>query len=208
MTVSMSWNPGTKYFDHLFQVHAVRIAPGEYHVTDMDIALVTTLGSCVSACVFDPHARVGGMNHFLLPEPLDGTATGIPATSTTYGRPAMEALLGSLQETGARRDRLCARIYGGGRIISGFSNHVGHDNVSFVRAYLATAGIQILSSSVEENHPRRIYFFPRSGKVFLKNLPPIKPVGQQPEPSQARRGPADSVRRAFLELPPSVESPK
>jgi chemotaxis protein CheD len=192
-----------EYYDHLFQIQAVRVAPGDFHATDRPIALVTTLGSCVSACIFDPYAHVGGLNHFLLPEPIGGDSS-TPTNSPVYGRPAMDALLAALEDLGARHDRLKARIYGGGKIIPTIKARVGHDNVEFAKSYLAAHGIEILSASVEEGNPRRIYFFPQSGIVMLKKLPPLQPVTS----TKARSGSADSIRRAFHDLPPSSESLK
>lgn len=46
----------------------VHIIQGEYKVlNDPNAVLSTILGSCVAACLRDPVAGVGGMNHFLLP---------------------------------------------------------------------------------------------------------------------------------------------
>lgn len=56
------------YRDHHFKQDAVKVLPGEYYVTGDDIVIMTVLGSCIAACIYDPRARVGGMNHFMLPE--------------------------------------------------------------------------------------------------------------------------------------------
>ena len=42
--------------------------PGEYFVSDEDMLIMTTLGSCIAACLWDRERRIGGMNHFMLPE--------------------------------------------------------------------------------------------------------------------------------------------
>ena len=56
------------FFDHHFQYNAVKVLPGEYYVSHEDLVIMTVLGSCIAACLWDSRMRVGGMNHFMLPE--------------------------------------------------------------------------------------------------------------------------------------------
>jgi len=39
------------FFDAHFRNEAVKILPGEYFVDDEDILIMTTLGSCIAACL-------------------------------------------------------------------------------------------------------------------------------------------------------------
>ncbi|MEN9356206.1 MAG: hypothetical protein RL695_377, partial [Pseudomonadota bacterium] len=55
-----------RYYDRNFEVEAVKLLPGEYFASTTDLALVTVLGSCVSACLYDQEKGIGGMNHFML----------------------------------------------------------------------------------------------------------------------------------------------
>jgi len=61
------WDPGCDRW-------SAKILPGEYFVTRSDEAITTVLGSCIAACIRDPATRIGGMNHFMLPE--DGSPPG------------------------------------------------------------------------------------------------------------------------------------
>ena len=56
------------YWDSNFKNDAVKVLPGEFFVSDEDMLIVTTLGSCIAACLWDRERRIGGMNHFMLPE--------------------------------------------------------------------------------------------------------------------------------------------
>src|SRR5437773_3734491 len=100
------------YFDREFAIEAVKLLPNQYYVTSRDMVLTTVLGSCVSACVRDSTAGIGGMNHFMLPD--DGGAgaqepsAAISMQAMRYGAYAMEVLLNELLKAGARRDRLAA----------------------------------------------------------------------------------------------------
>ncbi|MBV5335706.1 chemotaxis protein, partial [bacterium] len=71
----------------------VSIVVGGCVVTDDDgLVIATTLGSCIAACVFDPVAGIGGMNHFLLPDTKDDKLSA----SSRYGGAAMEQLINRL----------------------------------------------------------------------------------------------------------------
>jgi chemotaxis receptor (MCP) glutamine deamidase CheD len=127
------------YFDRQFDRSAVKILPGEYHVATNDIVLVTVLGSCVSACVRDSRLGIGGMNHFMLPEGGDGSGT--TSASARYGAYAMEVLVNELIKLGASRDRLEAKVFGGGNVMAGLTQaNVGERNSAFVLRFLRGTG--------------------------------------------------------------------
>lgn len=159
----------SSYYDPRFQAMAVKVLPGEFVVTDQDVMLVTVLGSCVAACLRDPVAGVGGMNHFMLPE---GEADGRSGESARYGSYAMEVLINELYKRGARRDRLEAKLFGGGAVLSGFtSNPVGDRNGRFALDYLAAERIAVVAQDLFDIFPRRVHYFPLSGRVMVKRLP-------------------------------------
>jgi chemotaxis protein CheD len=157
-----------RYYDRLFQRTAVKVLPGEYYVTDEDIALVTVLGSCVSACLRDADAGVGGMNHFMLPASESDSLVG---ASARYGNYAMELLVNDLLKLGAKRHRLEAKVFGGGQVLAGFtSNHVGARNVTFVRQYLQTERIYVAADDLGDIYARKVCYLPRAGQAFVRRL--------------------------------------
>ena len=156
-----------RYFDSKFSREAIKILPGEFFVTTRDMLLVTVLGSCVAACIRDPERGIGGMNHFMLP---DGGA-GAMSKSARYGGYAMELLVNELIKSGARRGALEAKVFGGGRVMASLSSaNVGERNSEFVLDYLRQEGIPILAQDLQDRHARKIYFFPRAGRVLVKKL--------------------------------------
>jgi chemotaxis protein CheD len=141
----------------------VHIIQGEYKVVDdPDVVLSTILGSCVAACLRDPVAGVGGMNHFLLPGSGGAMASG--GDATRYGVHLMELLINGLLKKGARRDRLEAKVFGGAKTIASFSN-VGEQNAAFAMQFLRDEGIQVVSSSTGGDHGRKLEFWPVSGRA-------------------------------------------
>jgi chemotaxis protein CheD len=161
------------YFDPKFNAQALKVLPGEYLVTGNDVMLVTVLGSCVSACIRDPLAGVGGMNHFMLPdaEP-EGRASSWGTESARYGGYAMEMLINDLLKHGASRSRLEVKVFGGGAVLAGFTvSNVGERNGRFVLDYLRNEGLSVSGQDLFDVCPRRVHYFPRTGKVMVKRLP-------------------------------------
>ncbi|MBJ7554400.1 chemoreceptor glutamine deamidase CheD [Marinomonas spartinae] len=162
-----------KYYDNKFKAAGVKVLPGEYYASKDDIMITTLLGSCVAACLFDEEAKVGGLNHFLLPGE-DGDNSML-SSSGRYGVYAMELLVNHLMKLGARRERIKAKVFGGANVIKSLSSasSVGERNVAFIMMYLKQENIPVCSSSVLDITPRKVNFFPQSGKAFVKQLADI-----------------------------------
>ncbi|MBT3134367.1 chemoreceptor glutamine deamidase CheD [Alteromonas sp. ALT199] len=161
------------YYDQRFSIDAVKLLPGQYFVTTHNKMLVTVLGSCVAACLFDPVAGVGGMNHFMLPN-VNKTASELEQSqgvAAKYGIHAMELLINDLVKAGASKSRIKAKVFGGGKVVPSFvQNDIGKLNAEFVSHFLDTELIPILASDLCDNYARKIYFFPRDGKVLMKRI--------------------------------------
>jgi chemotaxis protein CheD len=158
-----------RYRDPRFDAIAVKVFPGEHYVTaNPDEMLVTILGSCVTACIRDPLAGVGGMNHFMLPEAQGGgwdTASG----SMRYGNVAMERLINDILVQGGLRQRLEIKVFGGGNVMKGTAN-IGHRNADFVETYLLAENLPTTAHHLRGNLPRRVHYFPSTGRVMLLEL--------------------------------------
>ena len=153
------------FWDAHFRNDAVKVLPGEYFVHDEDLLITTTLGSCIAACIWDRERRIGGMNHFMLPEGA--------GDSGRYGSYAMELLINELMKRGATRPTLEAKVFGGGAVIAGMNSlNVGERNTRFVVEYLQTERIPIVSRDVMDIYPRKVCFLPASGKAMVKRLAP------------------------------------
>jgi chemotaxis protein CheD len=175
------------YVDHHFNYAAVKVLPGEYFVSKDDIVIMTVLGSCIAACVWDSQTRVGGMNHFMLPEGDGADASG------RYGAYAMELLINELLKKGARREALQAKVFGGAQVMHNFTTiNVGERNTSFVTQYLQTEHIPIIARDVLDIHPRKVCFFPVTGRAMVRRLAHAHP---EILVAQERRGSADSVAK-------------
>ncbi len=158
------------YFDRHFDRQAVKILPGEYYVTNGDKLIVTVLGSCVAVCLRDKYSGLGGMNHFLLPN--DGSSeSGLLTESARYGVYAMELLINHLLKMGANRARFEAKVFGGGNVLRGMTvNNVGQRNAEFVLDYLETEQIPVVARDLLGEFPRKVYFFPDTGRVLVKKI--------------------------------------
>lgn len=159
----------SKYQDRHFNRAAMKILPGEFYATAQDEVIVTVLGSCVAACLLDPIALVGGMNHFMLPSRQGGHSAD-PYYSARYGAAAMEYLINNLLHLGAQRERLVAKTFGGGKVLPNMTSDVGGQNAAFVRRFLQNEGIPTWSEDLGGVHPRKVYFFPHTGQVLVKRM--------------------------------------
>jgi chemotaxis protein CheD len=159
-----------RYFDRTFNCEAVKVLPGEYFYTREDLMITTVLGSCVAACIGDRELGIGGMNHFLLPGNTGDTDSPV-SESMRYGSYAMEVLINDLLKAGARRARLEAKVFGGGHVLPGLNSiNVGGRNASFVLSYLRTDNIPVLVEDLLDVYPRKVCYFPHSGKVMVRKL--------------------------------------
>ncbi|WP_061929651.1 chemotaxis protein CheD [Aureimonas sp. AU22] len=140
----------------------INLIQGEAQVDDRpNVVFTTLLGSCIAACIRDPGAGVGGMNHFLLPgDGLGSSSTGVQS----YGLYLMELLVNGLLKKGARKHALEAKIFGGARTMEGLSD-IGAKNASFAKRFLDLEGISYVGGSVGGTQGRRIEFWPVSGRA-------------------------------------------
>ncbi|MFL9926497.1 chemoreceptor glutamine deamidase CheD [Herbaspirillum lusitanum] len=158
------------YHDRTFNCDTAKILPGEYYYTHHDMMITTVLGSCVSACIRDRVSGIGGMNHFMLPD--GGGETESPVSpSMRYGTYAMEILINDVLKAGARRENLECKVFGGGAVLRGMTAlNVGERNAKFVKNFLSAEGIRVVAEDLNDIWPRKVHFFPRSGKVLVKKL--------------------------------------
>jgi chemotaxis protein CheD len=168
MPVSDYFHGSRRFFDAKEQVTVVKIFAGDWYVaTEPGEMLATILGSCVSACVRDPALGIGGMNHFLLPG--DESTDAQTSESARYGVFAMESLLNGIFKAGGRKERLEIKVFGGGNVINN-SARIGSKNAKFIRDFLRREGYRIASEDLEGDHPRRVHFYPDTGKVMMRQL--------------------------------------
>jgi chemotaxis protein CheD len=165
------------YFDRDSGTDAVKIMPGEFYATADATAITTLLGSCVSVCLYDRGSGVGGMNHFMLPELLKGGST-VHCTGTCditalccarYGACAMRQLQQRLMMLGASQSRLEAKLFGAGRMMAGMID-IGGKNAAFALEHLRQRGIPVVASDLGDCCPRKIIFFPATGRTLVKRL--------------------------------------
>ena len=188
------------YYDPYFSMQAVKILPGEFFATTNNTLIVTVLGSCVAVCLRDSKNRVAGMNHFMLPMDTN-PGTGWACDSARYGSYAMEKLINEMMKLGAERHRLEAKVFGGGHVLKGLVvNNVGADNADFVLDYLKTESIPVLAKDLLQDYPRKVYFFPQTGKVFVKKIKVLNNTTILDRESSYRATLKEVIRQADVDL--------
>ncbi len=177
--------PSIPGFDHIRrvwrqqqQIVVAKIMPGEFFVTDQNEMIVTVLGSCISACVRDTVQGIGGMNHFMLPETtgnkLQIRSESIVSAAMRYGNYAMEHLINTILSYGGKRKNLEVKVFGGGKIIEALGD-TGQRNIDFILDYLDTEALRLVSQDLGDIYPRKIHYYPVTGRVRVKKIKTLHP---------------------------------
>ena len=181
--------------DTRFPYEVAVILPGEYFVSREPKVVYTVLGSCISVCLRDPFVGVGGMNHFMLAAPASDNALDRWVDTGRYGSFAMEMLMNEIFKRGGKKERLEAKVFGGGKIYDGTID-IGAKNAAWALDFLEQEGISPLKADVGDLCPRKVYYFTDSGKVLLKKLDRVVATAIAQEEGQYReklqRAPAQS----------------
>ncbi|MFD2178739.1 chemotaxis protein CheD [Veronia pacifica] len=163
-----------RYYLPSRQKMLVKIHQGEVYVTSEDELIGTGLGSCISACIWDPEVSLGGMNHFMLPF---GTSDDIAEWDPTqwrskaarYGNYAMELLINTLIQQGAEKKRLQVKLFGGG-VVMGECAAIGEKNIAFAKDYVSSEGLTLVGSDLGDDFPRKLMFDPCTGQAWVKKM--------------------------------------
>ncbi len=163
-------------------MNSVYISQGQHAVgSDPDMVVSTILGSCISICLWDPVAGVGGMNHLLLPDVKTGS------DSLSAGALDLDLLINKMMPLGAERPRLRAKLFGGSSMLSGRTD-IGARNAEFGRSYLKNEGIPCEAESIGGTKARRLKFWPATGVARMMLV-----EEQAPEPKAVDPVPAHGV---------------
>ena len=162
-----------RYFDKQLGYPVAKLIPGEYYVSMHDEMISTVLGSCISVCIRDPKNSIGGMNHFMLPNnnarKSKNWGDTLVSSGARYGNIAMEQLINTILAHDGKRERLEIKVFGGGKVLK-LTSDIGGKNINFVKQYLIEEGLTITSEDVSGIYPRRVQYFPSSGRVRIKEI--------------------------------------
>jgi chemotaxis protein CheD len=141
--------------------------PGEIYATKDRAVISTLLGSCIAVCLRDEDKRINGMNHFLLPG-TEGNIDFKVNAAGRYGISSMENLINRMLHLGASKNRITAKIFGGGNIMPTFKTDIGKKNIDFVKWFMKNEKIPIIGEDIGEKVARKIYFFTIDGNVYVE----------------------------------------
>jgi len=170
----------------------IHIVQGQFEVSaDPAVSLATLLGSCVAACLHDPVARIGGMNHFLLPGGDPGSGQNVK-----YGLHSMERLINAMLRAGAQRARMQVRLFGGANVVERLGG-IGADNAAFARRFVRDEDLMLVGEDLGGRSGRRVRFHPATGvaEVTAFAIAPLAAAAARPAPP-----PAPAFRAGRIEL--------
>ncbi len=146
----------------------VYLHSGQIYATAEPAVVRTILGSCVAVCLFDAEARVGGMNHFLLPTRQDPSRSDL-----RYGNLATEQLITMVIARGGRMSRLEAKLFGGASMMPTFGGgprSLSRQNVLVAREVLASHGIAVVAESTDGRRGRNLFFETHTGAAYVREI--------------------------------------
>jgi chemotaxis protein CheD len=160
-----------RYWDNAMDISSAKLMPGEVYVSRENEMIMTVLGSCVSACIRNPKTNVGGMNHFMLPQMGSGRSIlTLGGTEARYGNWAMEVLINEILKCGGNKRDLEVKLFGGGKVLDNMTMDIGKRNIDFVFNFLDQEGIAVAAHDVGGRFPRKLLYFPHTGKVKVRKL--------------------------------------
>ena len=141
---------------------------------------ITTLGlgSCVGVALRDTVNKVGGLAHVMLP---DSTAIRNNTNVAKFADTGVAELVRLMEQAGARRSRMVAKIAGGAKMFNFNSDsammQVGDRTVEGVKKKLKELGIRLLAEDTGLNFGRTVEFFPETGDFVIKAVgKPVKTI--------------------------------
>lgn len=148
--------------------------PGELFTHREPHLVSTVLGSCVSVCLWDPVARIGGINHYLLPF---WNGEGLPTPK--YGNVSIPRLVEKMIAHGCLPGRLQAKAFGGAAMWAGGDGllAVGLRNIQLAEHQLKEMQIPIVGSDLGGSNSRKIIFNTGDGSVLLRRHKPLRTDG-------------------------------
>ncbi|MCD6396207.1 MAG: hypothetical protein J7L71_01585 [Spirochaetaceae bacterium] len=169
-----------KRYDENFEMNVTTIFPGEFYATCQAELITTLLGSCISVVLIDPVNNISGMNHFMLSGEVCHK-TIFASKEGKYGIFAMELLIDKMVNLGGRRGGLQAKVFGGGSVLSSYSEYtesVPVSNIRFVMKYLSDENIPVINSDIGGNEGRKVFFLTEKKAVFVKkiNTPAVRVI--------------------------------
>ena len=128
------------------------------------------LGSCIAVCLYDEKARIGGMNHFMLPRASEQRSSD----SGRFGLESMEIMLSKFYTMGASLSGLKAKVFGGAKMLDmsmpDREKDVPSANINFILDYLKRKQITIVAHDLGGVTGRKIYYVLETNKVYLHRL--------------------------------------
>ena len=147
------------------------------------------LGSCIGLTAYDPVAKVGGLLHFMLPQP-NGNGRGDPGSTKQYmyATTGIPLLLRQLVALGAVQSRIVVTAAGGAEILEGAqSMAIGMRNRTMMRKVLWKMNLSLQAEDTGGAVARTMNLNLENGEVRVRARGESR-VLWQPDPTPLVKG--------------------
>lgn len=136
-----------------------------------DVITTLGLGSCVGIVLYDPVKKIAGLVHVMLP---DSTKIINNSNKYKFADTGIDTLIHDMEELGAVKRNLIAKIAGGAQMFSFVNNlemmRIGDRNVEACKDKLAKLRIPLLAEDTGANYGRTIEFNPDTGLLRIRSV--------------------------------------
>jgi chemotaxis protein CheD len=144
------------------------LMPGRIFTASKPHVITAIVGSGVTVCLWDSISKVGGANHYLLPN----DASGSPQ-DPKYAQFANQQLLREVLEKGANRNSLQAKIFGGSVptvMFSKTNDCIGARNIEAAVQFVTQEKLQLVQREAGGTKARKILFQTDDGRSWMELL--------------------------------------
>lgn len=135
---------------------------------DEGVLITYALGSCIGICLYDPFIRLGALVHIMLPLNMEANRT----SPLKYADTGIRKTISQMEQNGARRSRMVAKIAGGAKMFdvagNGSLGSIGQRNIDSVHQVLQQERIRLLREDVGGKSARTLLFDVATGEGCIK----------------------------------------
>jgi chemotaxis protein CheD len=151
----------------------IKVGMADLNIAEGGAVLKTTgLGSCVGLTLFDPHLRLGGMAHIMLPS--SDIARERQLNIAKYADTAVPELLKRLIDKGAIKSRLIAKMAGGAQMFAFMGGtdtmRIGPRNVEATKQALEYFLIPLVAEDTGGNYGRTVELDSQTGIFSIRSV--------------------------------------
>ena len=142
------------------EISTYYLEPGYIFISGEPYLVHTVLGSCISVCLWDSDAGVGGMNHFVI------ARLNKKQSTARYGEVSIPYMVRQMLELGCHAHAMRAHIVGGAQNAV-IHSVVGAENIELAERLMDSYKIEVVTKDVGGSSGRKVVFNSSTGEIIV-----------------------------------------